>query len=50
MPIEIIDDKDVALLLRQENFDPLVCVSVEEIDHESPEKKHKAPESSHNPH
>ncbi|KAK1566579.1 hypothetical protein Q3G72_001611 [Acer saccharum] len=31
LPIEIIDDDDVALLLRQENVDPLVCISVEEI-------------------
>ncbi|KAK2649994.1 hypothetical protein Ddye_017483 [Dipteronia dyeriana] len=50
MPIEIIDDKDVALLLRRENVNPLVCISVEEIDHETPEMKHQQPESSHNLH
>ncbi|KAK2635520.1 hypothetical protein Ddye_030312 [Dipteronia dyeriana] len=50
MPIEIVDDKDVALLLRRENVDPLVCISVEEISHETPEIKHKQPESSHNIH
>ncbi|KAK3199141.1 hypothetical protein Dsin_022556 [Dipteronia sinensis] len=37
MPIEIVDDEDVALLLRRENVDPLVCIIVEEIGHESPE-------------
>ncbi|KAK3198323.1 hypothetical protein Dsin_021738 [Dipteronia sinensis] len=46
MPIEIVDDEDVALLLRREdvalllrreNVDPLVCISVEEIGYESPE-------------
>ncbi|KAK2649702.1 hypothetical protein Ddye_017191 [Dipteronia dyeriana] len=36
MPIEIVDDEDVALLLRRENVDPLVCISVEEIGHETP--------------
>ncbi|KAK3189673.1 hypothetical protein Dsin_029234 [Dipteronia sinensis] len=50
MPIEIVDDKDVALLLRRENVDPLVCISVEETGHESPEMKHKPPEFSHNLH
>ncbi|KAK3219469.1 hypothetical protein Dsin_013439 [Dipteronia sinensis] len=50
MPIEIVDDEDVALLLRRENVDPLVCISVEEIGHESPEMKHKPPEFSHNLH
>ncbi|KAK3212353.1 hypothetical protein Dsin_017059 [Dipteronia sinensis] len=50
MPIEIIDDEDVALLLRRENVDPLVCISVEEIGHESLEMKHKPPEFSHNLH
>ncbi|KAK1568905.1 hypothetical protein Q3G72_030278 [Acer saccharum] len=50
MPIEIVDDDDVALLLRRENVDPLVCISVEEIGHESLEMKHKPPESYHNLH
>ncbi|KAK2633988.1 hypothetical protein Ddye_028780 [Dipteronia dyeriana] len=50
MPIEIVDDEDVALLLRRENVDTLVCISVEEIGHETPETKHKQPESSHNLH
>jgi hypothetical protein len=50
MPIEIVDDEDVALLLGRENVDPLVCIGVEEIGHESPEMKHKPPESSHNLH
>ncbi|KAK2660579.1 hypothetical protein Ddye_007112 [Dipteronia dyeriana] len=50
MPIEIVDDKDIALLLRRENVDPLVCISVEEIGHETPEMKHKQPQSSHNLH
>ncbi|KAK2642006.1 hypothetical protein Ddye_023769 [Dipteronia dyeriana] len=50
MPIEIVDDEDVSLLLRRENVDPLVCISVEEIGHETPEMKHKQPESSHNLH
>ncbi|TXG64287.1 hypothetical protein EZV62_011281 [Acer yangbiense] len=50
MPIEIIDDEDVALLFRRENVDPLVCITVEEIGHESPKRKNKPPESSHNPH
>ncbi|KAK1563039.1 hypothetical protein Q3G72_021270 [Acer saccharum] len=50
MPIEIVDDEDVALLLRRENVDPLVCISVEEIGHESPEMKPKPPQSSHNLH
>ncbi|KAK2644611.1 hypothetical protein Ddye_019806 [Dipteronia dyeriana] len=50
MPIEIVDDEDVALLLRRENVGPLVCISVEEIDHETPKMKHKQPESSHNLH
>ncbi|KAK1589579.1 hypothetical protein Q3G72_035409 [Acer saccharum] len=35
MPIKIVDDEDVAILLRQENFNKLVCVSVREIDHDS---------------
>ncbi|KAK2665808.1 hypothetical protein Ddye_004382 [Dipteronia dyeriana] len=50
MPIEIVDDEDVVLLLRRENVDPLVCISVEEINHECPERNHKQPESSYNPH
>ncbi|KAK1560756.1 hypothetical protein Q3G72_030599 [Acer saccharum] len=50
MPIEIVDDEDVALLLRRENVDPLVCISVEKIGHESPEMKPKPPQSSHNLH
>ncbi|KAK2652587.1 hypothetical protein Ddye_012443 [Dipteronia dyeriana] len=50
MPIEIVDDEDFALLLRRENVDPLVCISVEEIGHETLEMKHKQPESSHNLH
>ncbi|KAK3229278.1 hypothetical protein Dsin_001159 [Dipteronia sinensis] len=50
MPIEIVDVEDVALLLRRENVDPLLCISVEEIGHESPKMKHKPPESSHNLH
>ncbi|KAK0578641.1 hypothetical protein LWI29_013658 [Acer saccharum] len=50
MPIEIVDDEDVALLLRRENVDPLVCISVEETGHESPEMKLKPPQSSHNLH
>ncbi|KAK2643594.1 hypothetical protein Ddye_025357 [Dipteronia dyeriana] len=50
MPIEIIDDEDVQLLLSRENVDPLVCISVEEISHQSPEMKHNPPESSHNLH
>ncbi|TXG52386.1 hypothetical protein EZV62_021555 [Acer yangbiense] len=50
MPIEIVDDEDVALLLRRENVDPLVCISIEEIGNECPERNHKPPESSANPH
>ncbi|KAK2642019.1 hypothetical protein Ddye_023782 [Dipteronia dyeriana] len=50
MPIEIVDDEDVRLLLSRENVDPLVCISVEEIGHQSPEMKHNPPESSHNLH
>ncbi|TXG67582.1 hypothetical protein EZV62_008857 [Acer yangbiense] len=50
MPIEIVDDEDVALLLRRENVDPLVCISVKEICHESLEMKPKPPQSSHNLH
>ncbi|KAK1584068.1 hypothetical protein Q3G72_029567 [Acer saccharum] len=50
MPIEIVDDEDVALLLGRENVDPLVCIGVEEICHESSEMKHKPSESSHNLH
>ncbi|KAK1582103.1 hypothetical protein Q3G72_011835 [Acer saccharum] len=50
MPIEIVDDEDVALLLRLENVDPLVCISIEEINNECPERNHKPPESSANPH
>ncbi|KAK2646923.1 hypothetical protein Ddye_022118 [Dipteronia dyeriana] len=50
MPIKIVDDDDVQLLLSRENVDPLVCISVEEIGHQSPEMKHNPPESSHNLH
>ncbi|TXG48510.1 hypothetical protein EZV62_024385 [Acer yangbiense] len=50
MPIEIVDDEDVALLLRRENVDPLVYISIEEIGNECPERNHKPPESSANPH
>ncbi|KAK3229140.1 hypothetical protein Dsin_001021 [Dipteronia sinensis] len=50
MPIEIVDDEDVQLLLCRENVDPLVCINVEEIAHQSPEIKHNPPESSHNLH
>ncbi|TXG53744.1 hypothetical protein EZV62_019000 [Acer yangbiense] len=50
MPIEIVDDEDVALLLGRENVDLLVCIGVEKICHESPEMKHKPSESSHNLH
>ncbi|TXG69328.1 hypothetical protein EZV62_004263 [Acer yangbiense] len=50
MPIEIVDDEDVALLLRRENVDLLVCISIEEIGNECPERNHKPPESSANPH
>ncbi|KAK2661678.1 hypothetical protein Ddye_000252 [Dipteronia dyeriana] len=50
MTIEIVDDEDVVLLLRRENVDPLVCISIEEINHVCPETNHKLPESSHNPH
>ncbi|KAK2637276.1 hypothetical protein Ddye_032068 [Dipteronia dyeriana] len=50
MPIKIVDDEDVQLLLSRENVDPLVCISVEEIGHQSPEMKHNPPESSHNLH
>ncbi|KAK2658963.1 hypothetical protein Ddye_005496 [Dipteronia dyeriana] len=50
MPTEIVDDEDVTLLLHRENADPLVCISVEEISHESPEMKHKSLESFHNLH
>ncbi|KAK2655824.1 hypothetical protein Ddye_008876 [Dipteronia dyeriana] len=50
MPIEIVDDEDVKLLLSRENVDPLVCISVEKIDHQSLEMKHNPPESSHNLH
>ncbi|KAK2663039.1 hypothetical protein Ddye_001613 [Dipteronia dyeriana] len=50
MPIEIVDDEDIQLLLSRENVDPLVCISVEEIGHQSPEMKHNPPESSHNLH
>ncbi|KAL5736247.1 hypothetical protein ACOSQ2_031035 [Xanthoceras sorbifolium] len=31
MPIEISDDDDVIILLRQRNVDPLVCITVFEI-------------------
>ncbi|KAK1571726.1 hypothetical protein Q3G72_022091 [Acer saccharum] len=50
MPIEIVDDEDVALLLGRENVDPLVCIGVKEICHESSEMKHKPSESSHDLH
>ncbi|KAK1553374.1 hypothetical protein Q3G72_033881 [Acer saccharum] len=50
MPIEIVDDEDVALLLRQENVDPLVCISVVEINNECLERNHKPLKSCHNPH
>ncbi|TXG72867.1 hypothetical protein EZV62_001446 [Acer yangbiense] len=51
LPIEIIDDDDVALLLRRENVDPLVCISVEKIVDDHPELKQSVhPESPHRPH
>ena len=51
LPIEIIDDDDVALLLCREDVDPLVYISVEEIDDDHPELKHNiCPESPHRPH
>ncbi|KAK2648592.1 hypothetical protein Ddye_016081, partial [Dipteronia dyeriana] len=51
LPIEIIDDDDVALLLRRENIDPLVCISVEQINDHHPEvKQNFHPESPHRPH
>ncbi|TXG54834.1 hypothetical protein EZV62_020090 [Acer yangbiense] len=51
LPIEIIDDDDVALLLRRENVDPLVCISVEEIvDDRLDLKQSVRPESPHRPH
>ncbi|KAK2658619.1 hypothetical protein Ddye_005152 [Dipteronia dyeriana] len=36
--------------LLDKNVDPLVCISVEDINHVCPERNHKQPESSHNPH
>ncbi|KAK2634850.1 hypothetical protein Ddye_029642 [Dipteronia dyeriana] len=50
MPIEIVDDEDVVLLLHRENVDLIVCISVEKINHVCPERNHKQPEPSHNPH
>ncbi|KAK2646266.1 hypothetical protein Ddye_021461 [Dipteronia dyeriana] len=50
MPIEIVDDEDIQLLLSRENVDPLFCISVEEIGHQSTEMKHNPPEFSHNLH
>ncbi|KAK3222221.1 hypothetical protein Dsin_009246 [Dipteronia sinensis] len=51
LPIEIIDDDDVALLLCRENVDPLVCISVEEIEADHPElKQNFRPESPHRSH
>ncbi|KAK2655520.1 hypothetical protein Ddye_008572 [Dipteronia dyeriana] len=51
LPIEIIDDDDVALLLCREHVDPLVCISVEQINDDHPEvKQNLYPESPHHPH
>ncbi|KAK2649051.1 hypothetical protein Ddye_016540 [Dipteronia dyeriana] len=51
LPVEIIDDDDVALLLRREHVDPLVCISVEQINDDHPEvKQNFHPESLHRPH
>ncbi|KAL5791015.1 hypothetical protein ACOSQ2_005903 [Xanthoceras sorbifolium] len=40
IPVEISDD-DVVLLLRQKNFDPLVCITVFEIEYSHPQSKQK---------
>ncbi|KAK2640237.1 hypothetical protein Ddye_028032 [Dipteronia dyeriana] len=51
LPIEIIDDDDVALLLCRKHVDPLVCISVEQINDDHPEvKQNFHPESPHRPH
>ncbi|KAK3199043.1 hypothetical protein Dsin_022458 [Dipteronia sinensis] len=51
LPIEIIDDDDVALLLCRENFDPLVCISIVQIDDDRPElKQNFCPKSPHPSH
>ncbi|KAK2649709.1 hypothetical protein Ddye_017198 [Dipteronia dyeriana] len=51
LPNEIIDDDDVALLLRREHVDPLVCIIVEQINDDHPEvKQNFHPESPHRPH
>ncbi|KAK2659792.1 hypothetical protein Ddye_006325 [Dipteronia dyeriana] len=48
--IEIIDEDDVALLLRREHVDPLVYISVEQINDDHPEvKQNFHPESPHRP-
>ncbi|KAK2637620.1 hypothetical protein Ddye_025415 [Dipteronia dyeriana] len=51
LPIEIIDDDDdVALFLRREHVDPLVCISVEQINDDHPEvKQNFHPESPQHP-
>ncbi|KAK2635358.1 hypothetical protein Ddye_030150 [Dipteronia dyeriana] len=48
--IAVNDDEDVALLIRRENVNPLVCINVEEIGQETLEMKHKQHESSYNLH
>ncbi|KAK2665777.1 hypothetical protein Ddye_004351 [Dipteronia dyeriana] len=51
LPVEIIDDDDVALLLHREHVDPLVCISVKQINDDHPEVKHNFHlESPHCPH
>ncbi|KAK2639285.1 hypothetical protein Ddye_027080 [Dipteronia dyeriana] len=51
LPIEIIDDDDIALLLRREHVDPLVCISVEQINDYHPEvNQNFHPKAPHRPH
>ncbi|KAK2639265.1 hypothetical protein Ddye_027060 [Dipteronia dyeriana] len=50
LPIEIDDDDDVALLLCRENVDPLVCITVKQIDDDRTElKQNFRPQSPHRP-
>ncbi|KAL5852707.1 hypothetical protein ACOSQ3_007825 [Xanthoceras sorbifolium] len=51
MPVEISDDDDVVILLRQKNVDPLVCITVFEIEYNDRQLKQQYfPESSNQQH
>ena len=51
MPVEISDDDDVVILLRQKNVDPLVCITVSEIEHSDRQLQQQCfPESSNQQH